>query len=230
MARPARKPRITLMVLMAVLLTALLFGALGSLHRWRPDRTLYPVQGVTLDMSNGTVHWGRLKAAGADFAYLRATDGAKGRDGHFLASRDSARAAGMRIGALHVYDLCALASEQAGNFDTLVPRDADALPTAVAIDYRTGCDDRPTQAMLEGELTTFLAHVESHMGRRAILKPSAAIAADYSFAALKRPLWVERRFFVPQKGSVWRMWQASTWARIDGADGNVRWNVINPAQ
>ncbi len=215
-------------IFLLLIVPLLLFGALGYAQKWRPDRALYPVQGVALGADNGAIHWGRLRAAGADFAYLDATFGAARQDASYLANRDGARAAKMRFGAIHHYDLCALASDQAGNFDRLVPRDADALPAAVAIDYRTGCDDRPTQAMLESELTAFLNQIEIHMGRKAILAPSPAIAADYDLTTLKRPLWLQRSFRAPEAGPAWRLWQASDRARIDGADGNVRWNVINP--
>lgn len=213
-----------------LLMIILLGGAfiLRTVHDWRPDRADYPVQGVAIGARNGLVHFGQLRAGGADFVYLDATYGSKRRDLRFVENRNRTRALKMRFGAIHHYDLCALASDQAGNFDGLVPRDADALPPAIAIAYRDGCTDHPTQAMLEGELTTFLNQVETHMGRKAILMPSPAIAGDYSFTALDRPLVLTGNYFPPEEGSVWRMWLANNRARINGADGNVRWIVINP--
>lgn len=225
-----KKRRFPLWRVLLVIIIILLVGtfALRKVHDWRPDRTAYPVQGVAVGARNGALHFGQLRASGADFVYLDATYGGQRRDIRFVENRDRTRALKMRFGAIHHYDLCALASDQAGNFDGLVPRDADALPPAIAIDYRDGCTDRPTQAMLEGELTTFLNQVETHMGRKAILMPSPAIAKDYSFSALRRPLILTSNYFAPEEGSVWRMWLANNRARIDGADGNVRWIVINP--
>lgn len=227
-AKPATRRLFVRLAILALIIGLLTAFALGWASRWRPDRATWPVQGVLLSASNGPIHWGRLKAAGADFAYIEATIGGKNRDARFLANRDGARAAKTRYGALHRFSLCDLATTQAANFDTLVPRDSDALPPAVAIGYEEGCTDRPTQAMLESELTTFLTQVESHMGRRAILMPSDDVAADYSFVELKRPLWLTRSFRAPDEGTQWRMWQASTRAHVDGADGQVSWNVINP--
>lgn len=217
-----------LVILIAFALLAV--WAKRAIEDWRPDRATYPVQGIAVGARNGEVHLGQLRAGGADFIYFDASRGGQQRDIRFVENRDMARAMKMRFGAIHHYDLCALASDQAANFDQLVPRDADALPPAIAIDYRDGCTDRPTQAMLEGELTTFLNQIETHMGRKAMLMPSPAIADDYGFAALKRPLILSRTFLTPPEGAVWRMWQASDYARIDGAYGNVRWIVINPAK
>ena len=61
------------LILLAVLLAGL---ALWWAARWTPSRDLYPLQGVTISADNGEVHWGSIKAAGADFAYVAATDGA----------------------------------------------------------------------------------------------------------------------------------------------------------
>lgn len=229
MTTPAPSRRLAMRLALLALITGILtLVALGWANRWRPEREMWPVQGALLSASNGPIHWGRLKAAGADFAYIEATSGTKARDARFLTNRDGARAAKMRYGAVHNFNLCELATLQAANFDTLVPRDSDTLPPAIAIRYSDTCTDRPTQAMLESELTTFLGQVETHIGRRAILMPSPEVAADYSFVEMKRPLWLTRSFRAPEEGTVWRMWQASTRAHVDGAAGKVSWNVINP--
>lgn len=228
-ANPTTRRTLVRVAILAVILGILTLVALGWASRWRPDRAEFPLQGALLTDKNGTIHWGRLKATGADFAYLEATDGAKTRAHNFLTNRQGARTSGMRYGALHNYSLCELATAQAANFDTLVPRDSDALPPAVRIAYTDGCNssEGTTQAMFESELTTFLNQIETHMGRRAILMPSPDVASDYSFAELKRPLWLTRNFRAPEEGTIWRMWQASTRAHVDGTDGQVSWNVIN---
>ena len=68
--------------------------ALWWAARWIPDRALYPTQGVTIDAGNGEVHWGSIKAAGADFAYIMGTDGSAGIDPQFTRNMTAAREAG----------------------------------------------------------------------------------------------------------------------------------------
>src|SRR3546814_19498369 len=92
-----------------------------------PDTTLFrayrdPLQGVTIDAGNGVVHWGAIEAAGADFAYLFATDGDARVDPTYARNMAAAREAGIRTGPIHRYNLCKLATDQAANFIRHVPR------------------------------------------------------------------------------------------------------------
>src|SRR3546814_9414796 len=81
-------------------------------------------------------------AAGADFAYLFATDGDARVDPTYARNMAAAREAGIRTGPIHRYNLCKLATDQAANFIRHVPRRADALPPVVWLDYDDRCPDR----------------------------------------------------------------------------------------
>jgi lysozyme len=196
--------------------------------RWKPDRDQYPSQGVSISAANGAVQWGSVKAAGADFAYLAATDGSRGRDPRFAANRDGAAAQGIRSGAVHRYRLCTFAADQAANFIRNVPRDPAALPPAVWLELDDDCSAPPSRALLLTELTTFLAQIEAHMGKRSIIAPSAAFDAEYDVSnGIARTTWVRGFFFAPDYGAHdWTLWQANDYARIGGAAGTVGWNVV----
>lgn len=212
--------------------SVLLLFACGALvwwaARWKPDAAEFPQQGVSISAANGDVAWGRIKAAGASFAYLAATDGARGRDARFSANRDGAQAQSIRSGAIHRYRLCDFAADQAANFIRNVPRDPAALPPAVWLDIDDDCAANPSRALLLSELTTFLAQIEAHLGKRSIIAPSAAFDAEYGVSrSIARTTWVRGFFFEPDYGAHdWTMWQASDYVRIAGADGTVGWNVV----
>ncbi|NJS14433.1 MAG: glycoside hydrolase [Sphingopyxis sp.] len=196
--------------------------------RWTPGRADYPVQGVSISAANGSVAWGRVKAAGAEFAYIAATDGVGGSDARFAANREGAAAQGIRSGAVHRYRLCSFAADQAANFIRNVPRDPAALPTAVWLELDEDCAAKPSRALLLSELTTFLAQIEAHMGKRSIIAPSASFDAEYELSRdVARTTWVRGFFFMPSYGAHdWTMWQASDYVRISGAEGTVGWNVV----
>ncbi|BBB12554.1 GH25 family lysozyme [Sphingopyxis sp. FD7] len=213
----------------AVVLLLLAAGlALWWAARWTPDRAIYPVQGVTIDAGNGDVHWGSIKAAGADFAYIAATGGAARIDPKFARNLVGAREAGVQAGAIHRYSLCRLATDQAANFIRHVPRRADMLPAVVWLDYDDRCPDRPTRALLLSELATFLAQIEAHMGKQSLIAPGPAFEADYRVTrGIARTTWLRRDFFEPDYGAhPWAMWQANDYVRLSGADGTVGWNVL----
>lgn len=197
---------------------------------WRPSERNYRFQGVDVGEAQGAIDWWTVRAGGADFAYLRATSGATGRDARFAANWADVYATGMRRGALHVYSLCNLAADQANNFNTTVPRDGGALPAAVAIDFTDGCDSRPEPAIVIDELKRFLTMVELHTGKPVLLKLTRRFDAAYRVsAAIPRPIWAVQDFFPPDYAArPWRMWQASDRRRIDGISGGVNWDVVAP--
>lgn len=214
----------------ALLLLVILFA--GSLwlfaRNWRPSASDYPFQGIDVSEASGTVDWPAIKAAGADFAYMRATMGTDGRDARFEENWQGALAADVRRGAIHDYSLCKLATDQANNFNTTVPKVDDALPPVVAVDFTPDCTARPERSVVLVELGRFIAMVEAHSERPVLLLVSQRFEAAYAVTgALPRPIWSSQNFFPPDYAArPWRMWRASDMRRIEGVDGPVNWDVV----
>jgi lysozyme len=198
-------------------------------HSWRPS-SKYQFQGIDVSEDQGDIDWPSVMAGGADFVYLRATSGDNRRDARFAANWAGADAAGMRRGAMHRYSLCRLAVDQANNFNTTVPRTADALPPAVEIDFTDDCGSRPSRDIVLGELRRFLTMIEGHSDKPALLKISRRFESAYEVSgAIPRPIWAVQDFFPPDYAArPWRMWQASDLRRVDGIDGPVHWDVVAP--
>ncbi len=209
-----------------------LIGLLGwwIVTGWHPSRKTYVFQGIDVSDDQGAIRWPTIAAGGADFAYVRATMGADGRDSRFATNWADVHAAGMRRGALHIWSFCKPAADQANNFNTTVPRVDDALPAAVLIQVSPGCTVQPDRATLIAEIDRFASMVEAHTGTPILLKVAAPVEAQYELsAAIQRPLWSMRNFIPPNYAArPWRMWQASDMRHIDGVTGPVRWNVVAP--
>jgi lysozyme len=196
--------------------------------RWRPSPGDFPVQGVDVSEDQGPIEWWTAKKAGIAFAYLRATSGRQGRDLRFPENWRWTFEAGIRRGALHVYSLCQLASDQAGNFVSTVPRTDEQLPPAVELDFQADCPARPERQVLIGELGRFLRAVETHLGKPAILLISPAMESQYRLSdAFPRLLWSRQPFFPPWYfARPWTIWQASRMRRIEGVGVPVHWDVM----
>lgn len=229
MARKRNPARRRLMA--ALLLVALIAAGFAwwKARTWQPDRKEYPVQGAWLSDDDGAVDWRLLRGAGADFVYLTASEGTGTRDTAFGAAVEAARGRGMQVGAVHVYDLCAPAEAQAANFVTVVPRDKDMLPPAIAldIDSRT-CPVVPGEAQMQSELTTFLNQVEKHAEKRVILMVSSGLGSQFHLAAvIDRNIWVLQDFIEPgYAGRPWVMWTANSRLRLNATSGPIRWVVV----
>ena len=195
---------------------------------WAPSRDDYPVQGIVVSAANGQPEWAQLGATGVDFAYITASEGAVGRDGQFTANMEGAQQAGIRYGALHHFDICKLASDQATLFITTVPRSEKALPPAVQLDFSEGCSSRPNRALVLSELATFLNQIEAHGGGPAILLLTREFEEEYGVSkSIDRTVWAEGDWLLPDyTARPWVMWTANSARRLDGIDGPVRWAVV----
>jgi len=231
----ARRRRVTsrtqLRVLAAVALLAALAGAIGWWHvrHWQPSREEFPVQGVEIGVTDGEVSWRAIKAIGADFAYIDASASAFARDADFVRNLDAARAAGMKVGAVHKYDPCQPADKQAANFVTVVPREATLLPPAVELEMTAdGCPVKVSESAIESELTTFLNQVESHTGKPALLKLSPGFEERYHIAAaIDRNLWLAQDRFEPDyAGRPWTLWTVNAALENEAGGEPLRWVVV----
>ena len=183
-------------------------GGWWHLRHWTPSRQAWPVQGVEVGTLEGPVDWTALKAVGADFAYLDASASAFARDPAFVRNIEDARAAKLKVGAVHIYDPCQPAERQAANFVTVIPRDKALLPPAVDLDrLADDCPVKVSDAAVESELMTFLNQIETHTGKPAILKLSRRFEQRYHIAAaIDRNLWLTGERFQPEyAGRPWTL-------------------------
>ena len=230
-----RKRAVSWRTRIAALGLLLVLGAGGWLwwqaQHWAPPREQFPIQGVLIGAADGTADFKALRAIGADFAYLEASEGASARDSLFAANLQRVRDSGLRFGAVHAYDPCVPAERQAANFVTTVPRDETLLPPAIALDkLAEDCPDPVSEAAVESELTTFLNQIEGHVGQPAVLKVSAEFEERYRIARrIERNLWLARDWWQPDyAGRPWTLWTVNGALRTEAGDAPVRWVVVQP--
>jgi lysozyme len=215
----------------AILLALALCGALAvrAMAHWAPSAQTYVFQGVDVSEFQGPIEWADLRGAGAQFAYIRATSGTGNRDAAFAQNWQDAAVAGLRRGAMHLYSICAPGEAQADLFNTIVPVSADDLPAAVEL-TDAGCPTLPAHDALIADLAKFLARVEAHTGKPALVLAPRSIERRYGIsAAIARPVWSTGNLFTPNYATrPWRMWRANDMRRVDGIEGPVNWDVVAP--
>jgi len=200
-------------------------------RHWAPPRSEFPVQGALVGGRDGATDFKALRAIGAQFVYLEASEGASARDPRFASNLERVRNSGLQFGAVHSYDPCVAAERQAANFVTTVPRDDTLLPPVISLDkLADGCTDPVSEAAVESELTTFLNQVEGHVGKPAVLKVAPGFEERYHIAEhVERNLWLERDWFQPDyAGRPWTLWTANSSLRTEAGPEPVRWVVLQP--
>ena len=215
----------------------LLAGLAGAAWYWwdiqyfAPDEAAFPEQGVAVSERQGLIGFESVRALGGSFVYVEASSGATEQDARFGRNLAAARRAELKVGALHRFDPCMGADAQSANFVTIVPRDPDLLPPAIAFEETAdSCAEKVSDAAVESELLTFVNQVEMHAGRPVILKLSEAVEARYAIGArIERDLWLVRDRFVPHyAGRPWLLWSANRARVTEAAEEPLEWVVVQP--
>jgi lysozyme len=200
-------------------------------RQWRPSEAVYADQGAYLAETAGEVNLRTLKALGADFVYLHGSIGADGKDAAFSRNFAAATAAGIPVGVVHNFDPCVPADGQSANFVVMVPRDAQLLPAAIALDkLADDCPRRVSEAAVESELITLINQIEIHTGAPVLLKPGKAFERRYGISAgFERNLWLSQNWLEPEyAGRPWLMWTANDGLMTEASDEPVAWVVVRP--
>jgi lysozyme len=201
----------------------------GYVQTNHPSRARYPVRGVDVSHHQGAIDWARLRAGGAEFAYLKASEGSTWRDSTFARNRAAASQAGVVTGAYHYFTFCATGGAQARNFLAAAPpAQGDALPPAVDLEFGGNCASRPPRDSVLAAVRAFLAPVEAAHRRTVVLYATREFHEAYlAGSGIGNPLWARSLFGAPRYGGRWVLWQYGARGRMDGVETYVDLNAFN---
>lgn len=191
------------------------------------------VHGVDVSRWQGNINWGKLRAQGANFAYIKATDGGDHLDPMFMRNWRNADAAGLKRGAYHFFYWCRTAGEQADWFIRNVPRVQGALPPVIDVEWNgdSSCKRRPSREKVLEKMQVFMDKLERYYGQRPIIYTSPDFYRDNLRGAfLDYPFWLRAVAAHPSKvypGRRWLFWQYSGSGLSHGVSGRVDLNVFH---
>lgn len=193
----------------------------------------YPVHGVDVSRWQGVIDWPKLRRQGANFAYIKATDGGDHLDPMFKTNWNRAKAAGLKRGAYHFFYWCRYASHQADWFIQNVPRDPDALPPVIDVEWNhdSSCRQNLSRAKVLEKMQVFMDRIERHYGKRPVIYTAPDFYADnLKGEFLDYPFWLRAVAQHPSKvypGRKWLFWQYSGSGLSHGVDNKIDLNVFH---
>src|SRR5262249_36006700 len=157
------------------------------------------------------------------FAFIKATEGRDLRDPHFSTHWRESAASGIRRGAYHFFTFCSPGVAQAANFIDVVPKDDDALPPAVDVEFVGNCTRWQSIDGIRAELALYLASVEAYYDRKPILYLTEDAHGTILTSAFQGyPIWIRTLTSTPDlKLKEWTFWQHDDDGRVPGIDGPV---------
>ena len=192
-----------------------------------------PIHGVDISKWQGKVDWAALRQAGTKFAFIKATEGGDHVDNRFLENWYGAKQAGVPRGAYHFVYWCRPAHEQAAWFKRNVPRDPEALPPVLDVEWNgqsVNCPKKVPRDQALAMIDVMLREMESHTGKRPIIYTDITFHkeilegeyADY-------PFWIRSTAAEPHErydNRRWTFWQFTTTGRVPGVNGDVDRNTF----
>lgn len=203
-------------------------------HPWSGRSPLnYPVHGIDVSRFQTAIDWRKARAAGVNFAYIKATEGGDLLDPMFRTHwRDAARA-GVRRGAYHFFYHCRSAHEQARWFIRHVPRSAQALPPVLDLEwtpFSPTCTRRRDGAAIRAEARVLLAALQAHYRQQPIIYTSIDFFRDTELWKLEgAAFWLRSVAAHPQQtypGQRWIFWQYTSTGLVPGVEGPVDINAF----
>lgn len=194
------------------------------------------VHGVDVSRWQGEIDWSKLRTQGANFAFIKATDGGDHLDPMFKKNWRAAKAAGMRRGAYHFFYWCRTAGEQADWFIRNVPREPGALPPVIDVEYNgeSSCKRRLSPERVREKMQVFMDKLEAHYGQRPIIYTAPDFYADNLQGAFQNyPFWLRAVAQHPSKvypNRKWLFWQYSGSGLSHGVDGKIDLNVFHGSE
>lgn len=192
----------------------------------------YQVHGVDVSRWQGDIDWMKLRTQGANFAFIKATDGGDHLDPMFQTNWRRAKEAGIKRGAYHFFYWCRVASSQAEWFIRNVPKDPDALPPVIDAEYNhdSACKKQLSRAKYVEKIKVFAEMLERHYGKRPIIYTAPDFYEDNLAGELKNyPFWLRSVAAHPSKrypNRRWVFWQYSGSGLSHGVSGKIDLNVF----
>jgi GH25 family lysozyme M1 (1,4-beta-N-acetylmuramidase) len=209
----------------------------------------YKIAGIDVSHWDGKIDWLKLGAhrGRIRFAYLKASEGGDLKDPQFDQNWPGAQKAGLTRGAYHVLNFCKGAEEQFRFITKVVPKDPDALPIAVDMEWDNGpknsfqaqCTD---VNKIRSTLHTLLVDLERYYGSIPMIHTSASgVGAILNSGFDRYPLWLE--YFQKSKEfdktlsreidgprlpgeNPWTIWQVSSTGHAPGASQPITIDVF----
>ena len=121
------------------------------------------VHGVDISRWQGDIDWAKLRGQGANFVYIKSTDGGDHLDPMFRQNWRDAEKAGLKRGAYHFFYWCRTAREQADWFIRNVPKVKGALPPVIDVEWNhtSSCKRRPSRDNVIEKMQVFMDKLEA---------------------------------------------------------------------
>jgi lysozyme len=193
----------------------------------------HAVQGIDVSKYQFDIDWLEVKKAGTRFAFIKATEGGDHLDSNFRDNWDGAKEAGVPRGAYHFVFWCRPAKDQIRWFIRNVPKDPDALPPVLDVEWngKSSCP-RIAPEKARAKMREMLRAFEAHYGKKPVIYTDITFHENVLEGTKEfddYPFWIRSVADRPEaryENRPWEFWQFTATGRVPGIRGDVDRNAF----
>lgn len=201
-------------------------------HQWTGGHPYnHQVHGIDISRWQGDIDWAQVRGSGVSFVFIKATEGADHADPAFPRYWAETAAARIPRGAYHYFYFCRSGVEQAQWFIRNVPRERNALPPVVDLEWTASktCPRRPPSDEVLREAKIFKDILHKYYGQRPIIYTTPDFYRDNNLSRWPEEFWLRTVAGHPHEvypGQRWSFWQYTGTGIVPGIRGDVDLNVF----
>ena len=228
-----KKIIITILIIILILLVIFLLMINGYIIPTKLEAEKYEVRGVDVSEYQGEVDWDKIKEQGISFAFVKATEGSKGKDSYFNKNFQKLKNMDMLLGIYHFFSLESTGEEQAKNYiDTVgvTKNDDSLLIPIVDIEYYSDYKkEEPIKDWIKKELKVLLDKLESTYRVKPMIYTTMEFYNDYLDGEfLDYDIWIRNILTKPNlENRTWKFWQYTGRGRLEGYSGEEKFVDLN---
>ena len=228
-----KKILITIMIIILILFIIFLLMVNGYIIPTKIEAEKFEVKGIDVSEYQGEVDWDKIKEQNIDFAFIKATEGSKGKDDSFDKNYEKLKNMDMLLGLYHFFSFESLGEEQADNYIKVVgniKNDESLILPIIDIEYYSYYKKaKPDKEWVTKELQKMLDKLEKTYRVKPIIYTTMEFYQEYIEGEfLEYDIWIRNILTKPDlENREWKFWQYTGRGKLEGYNGEEKYIDLN---
>ena len=228
-----KKILITVLIITLILFVIFLLMVNGYIIPTKIEAEKFEVKGVDVSEYQGEVDWDKIKEQNIDFAFIKATEGSKGKDNSFDKNYEKLKNMDMLLGLYHFFSFESLGEEQADNYIKVVgniENDENLMLPIIDIEYYSYYKKvKPNKEWVTKELQKMLDKLEKTYRVKPIIYTTMEFYQEYIEGEfLENDIWIRNILTKPKlENRDWKFWQYTGRGKLEGYNGEEKYIDLN---